>query len=40
MLEAGGWFVSKTQKISAIKFLYRLVFKSGDMSDYGIELNF
>ena len=40
MLEAGGWFVSKTQKISAIKFLYRLVFKSGDMSDYGIELIF
>ena len=31
-LNIDAWIVSKTEKISAIKFLYRLVFKSGDMS--------
>ena len=40
VIQADGWFISKTEKISAIKFLYKIVFKSGDMSDYGIKLNF
>lgn len=39
-LNIDAWIVSKTEKISAIKFLYRLVFKSGDMSEYGVKLNF